>query len=150
MLNKLLKYDLKWISKILIIFYIITLIVALLTRFIGTLEKTTIIVILEKILVGTFISLCVNIVINTFMRIWARFRINLYKDESYLTHTLPVTKAQIFNAKVISTFITTITSILIILICFLLVYLNNTTLESLKVLYDKLVDVYGNFGTNTL
>ena len=41
-----------------------------------------------------------TIIKNYRKEIWSRFIKTVYKDESYLMHTLPVTKNQIFNAKV--------------------------------------------------
>ena len=50
-------------------------------------------------------SMVASILINTMMRSWIRFRDSIYKDESYLTHTLPVTKNNIYNSKFLQTLI---------------------------------------------
>ena len=42
MLKKLLKYDLKNVYKVLVIFYILTIVFALITRFISSVNTTTI------------------------------------------------------------------------------------------------------------
>ena len=54
----------------------------------------------------------VNAVINTLMRVWARTVRNVYKDEAYLTHTLPVEKSKIYLSKFIAAIITMFTSVL--------------------------------------
>ena len=45
------------------------------------------------------------ILINNLMRTWVRFRHNLYGDESYLTHTLPVERKTIYLSKFITSII---------------------------------------------
>ena len=124
MLAKLLKYDLKWIlNKVMWIYYVIVIIVAIAIKIVENVHQTLFLVIVDKILVGVFISCCISVLITCFMRIWARFIQNLYKDESYLTHTLPVTKNELFNAKVIASIISVIISILVIVVCVAFVYL---------------------------
>ena len=90
MLKKLLKYDLIYKYKVLIIFYVISIIVSILTR-ITTMDNPSLaILVINKILCGPVIAFVVNIIVNTLMRSWVRFKSNVYGDESYLTHTLPV------------------------------------------------------------
>ena len=129
MLAKLLKYDFKWINKVMIIYYTIAITLAILTRFVETLEQTTIVTIIDKILVGTLISCFFSIGITAIIRIWVRFRSEIYKDESYLTHTLPVKKSTIYNSKMIVAYTSVILSFLVILACFLIVTLNNSMFE---------------------
>lgn len=143
MLAKLLKYDLKWIlNKVMWIYYVIVIIVAIAIKIVENVHQTLFLVIVDKILVGVFISCCISVLITCFMRIWARFIQNLYKDESYLTHTLPVTKNELFNAKVIASIISVIISILVIVVCVAFVYLNDATFEELRMMYDSLVQAY--------
>ena len=98
MLNKLLKYDLKYMIKNMSIFYILTIFFAIITRILFSLEQTIIVNILGQISVGCMFAMLVNILINTIMRSWVRFTDSIYKDEAYLTHTLPVTKNDIYNS----------------------------------------------------
>lgn len=99
MLKKLLKYDLKWCFKPLIVFYILAIFFSIITRVVESFEQTLIILIIDKICSGVVIAMIVNILINCFMRNWVRFIRNIYKDESYLTHTLPVSKSAIYLSK---------------------------------------------------
>ena len=92
MLIKLLKYDLKYMIKNMCVFYILSIFFAITTRLLSLPEQTVIISILSKISSGCMIAMIANIIINVMMRSWVRFRDSLYKDEAYLTHTLPVTK----------------------------------------------------------
>ena len=105
MLNKLLKYDLKYMIKNMSVFYILAIFFAIVTRILSLLHKTTIITIIYNITLGILISMLFNILINTMIRSWIRFRDSIYKDEAYLTHTLPVTKNDIYNSKFIQTLI---------------------------------------------
>ena len=117
MLGKLLKYDLKWIYKVLVVFYILGIIFAILGRAFTEIENSVLFNIIGKICNGTAIAMVVNVLINNLMRVWVRFTRNAYKDEAYLTHTLPVEKKTIFLSKVLSAIITMVTSILVIIIC---------------------------------
>lgn len=66
------------------------------------------------------------------MRIWSRFIKNIYKDESYLTHTLPVNKGAIYTSKILATIITMVTSVIIILICLAICFLTKDNIDVLK------------------
>ena len=70
MLKKLLKYDLKNMYKTLGIFYILTIVFAVLTRIFFSLKQTTIINIVGQICVGAMFAMIANIIINTLMRNW--------------------------------------------------------------------------------
>jgi hypothetical protein len=105
MLNKLLKYDLKYMIKNMSVFYILSLFFAIITRILFEIEQSAIITLIGQISLGCMISMIINVLINTMMRSWVRFRDSLYKDESYLTHTLPVTKNELYNSKFLQTLI---------------------------------------------
>lgn len=137
MLNKLLKYDLKWVYKPLIVFYIILFIFSILVRAIESFESTLILLIIDKICCGVVISMIITILINLLMRNWSRFIKNIYKDESYLTHTLPVSKNSIFLSKVLTSIITLLTSVLIIVVCLAICALNKDTWIILKELLEN-------------
>ena len=122
MLNKLLKYDLKYMLKNMSIFYILTIFFAITTRILFSLDQTIIINILGQISVGCMFSMLVNILINTMMRSWIRFRDSIYKDEAYLTHTLSVSKNDIYNSKFIQTLIFFIVGFLVILLSLFIAY----------------------------
>ena len=105
MLNKLLKYDLKYMIKNMTVFYVLAIFFAITTRILFNIEQSVIINIIGQISVGCMFAMLANILINTIMRSWVRFRDSLYKDEAYLTHTLPVTKNELYNSKFIQTLI---------------------------------------------
>lgn len=122
MLNKLLKYDLKYMIKNMTVFYILAIFFAITTRILFNIEQSVIINIIGQISSGCMIAMVANILINTMMRSWVRFRDSLYKDEAYLTHTLPVTKNELYNSKFIQTLIFFFISFIVILISLFIAY----------------------------
>ncbi len=122
MLNKLLKYDLKYMVKNMSVFYILSIFFAITTRILFSMNQSFMINLLGQISVGCMFSMVASILINTMMRSWVRFRDSIYKDESYLTHTLPVTKNDIYNSKFIQTLIFFIVSFIIIIISLFIAY----------------------------
>lgn len=132
MLKKLLKYDLKWCFKPLVVFYILMLFCAVIVRIVESLEKSLIVLIIDKVCCGVLIAMMISILINCLMRNWARFVKNVYKDEAYLTHTLPVSKNDIYLSKVLTAIITSLTSFLVITASFAIAVLNKETWLFLK------------------
>ena len=122
MLTKLLKYDLKYMVKNMSVFYILSLFFAITTRILFSLNQTIIVNIIKQISVGCMFSMVASILINTMMRSWIRFRDSIYKDEAYLTHTLPVTKNDIYNSKLLQTLIFFIVSFVIIILSLFIAY----------------------------
>ena len=122
MLSKLLKYDLKYMIKNMTVFYLLAIFFAVTTRILFNIEQSVIINIIGQISVGCMFAMVANILINTMMRSWIRFRDSLYKDEAYLTHTLPVTKNEIYNSKFIQTLIFFFLGFIVVLISLFIAY----------------------------
>ena len=127
MLNKLLKYDLKYMIKTMTVFYILVIFFAILTRILFEVEQSVIIHLIGQISLGCMVSMIFNILINTMMRSWTRFRDSLYKDESYLTHTLPVTKNDLYNSKFIQTLIFFFIGFIVILLSLFITFYSKDT-----------------------
>lgn len=142
MLKKLLKYDLQNILKILSIFYSLALFFSILTRTFFSIENSFIMSIIGHICSGITISMIFNILINNIIRLWVRFKNNFYGDESYLTHTLPIDKKTLYLSKIISAFITMITSMLVIVATLFIAYYSKENLEIIKNLLIPLVNLY--------
>ena len=60
MLKKLLKYDLKWCFKPLIVFYILSIFFAIMVRIVESFEQSLIILIIDKICCGVLIAMIIN------------------------------------------------------------------------------------------
>ncbi len=138
MLKKLLKYDLKWCYKALTIFYILSIIFAILTRIFLNIQEGILFSIIGKIMQGITITLLINILINNILRIWARTIKNFYSDEAYLTHTLPIKKETLFLSKVLTTIITLLTSTIVIVISLLICYYSKENIEIIKNILNQI------------
>ena len=122
MLTKLIKYDLKWMFQILPVFYVLAFFFSIASFFISRIENSVFFSFLNSFLQGFAVAMVVNALINSVIRSWVRFRQNVYKDEAYLTHTLPVPREKIFLSKtfagIISVFASAVVSVLCLVICF--------------------------------
>ncbi len=132
MLKKLLKYDLKNVYKVLVIFYALSLFFAVLTRVFLSIENSFIMNIIGRVCSGVTISMIFNVLINNILRMWSRFRTNLYSDEGYLTHTLPVTKTQLYASKTVCAIISLFVSFAVIGITFFIAYYSKENIEMVK------------------
>ena len=108
MLKKLFKYDFLWIMKTMPYYYIAVLALGICTLFTNKMYGSHLTVlawlIIDHIVSLLFILACFTTGITILIRSFMRFRNNLYKDESYLTHTLPVSKSALFASKVLASF----------------------------------------------
>ena len=144
MLKKLLKYDLKWIYKVILVFYALAIFFALLSFGLSKAENSTLLNVLAQISCGFTVAMVANCIVNSIMRSWVRFRNNMYKDESYLTHTLPVSRHTVFLSKTLSAFICTFISTAVSAACIVLCYYNNDVIkESVKTMLGSLADSFG-------
>ena len=142
MLGKLLKYDLKWIYKVVGVFYVLAFIFSILGRTISLIEDSLVFSIITKVLFGFAIAMIVNSLVNCMMRLWVRFIRNIYKDESYLTHTLPVSKTTIYASKIIATIISIFVTIAVSVICLFICYYSKENMEILKTLLEIAATTY--------
>lgn len=138
MLKKLLKYDLKWSYKALTIFYILSIIFAILTRVFINIDGRILFTIIGKIMQGITITLLINILINNILRIWGRTIKNFYSDESYLTHTLPIKKETLYLSKILTSIITLTTSFIVIIISLLICYYSKENIEVIKNILNQI------------
>ena len=143
MLKKLLKYDLQNIFKFLIIFYGLALFFGILTRIFLSIDNSFIMNLIGQICSGACISMMFSILINNLMRLWVRFKQNLYGDESYLIHTLPVDKKVLYLSKFITGIVTFFTSVLVVGITLFIAYYSKENLEMIKNMLLPIANVYG-------
>ena len=133
MIKKLIKYDIKNMTKILLYFYAITITLAGITRLINIGDHIQSIAIIGMIFAGLTYSGIINILINTFVHILRVFISSFYKDESYLTHTLPVTKKQLLLSKYISSLIVILCSTLACFLSLFIMFYSPEFIESLRI-----------------
>lgn len=150
MLGKLLKYDLKWVYKVVVVFYILAFTFSVIGRAFNEIENSLVFSITAQIAFGFAISMMASSLINCLMRLWARFLKNLYKDESYLTHTLPVEKKTIYLSKIIATLITILTTTAVIVACLFICYYSEANMEALKSVLELAASTYNTTVINLL
>ena len=141
MLKKLIKYDLLWINKIMLIYFSISIIICILTRISSLNTGSSIGNIIYQILKGVSISCFASVLINSVIRVWVRFRNSIYKDESYLTHTLPISKNTLYNSKILSSIISVIISLLVIIISFIIAFLNKDIINTIGMILTVILEI---------
>lgn len=132
MLGKLLKYDLKYVYKNVVVLYILAIVFSLLSRATKNIENSALFSVITILLVVSAVFMAVASLIFCLRGLWFRFLKNCYQDESYLTHTLPVKKQNIYDAKAISAVITMFTTMVIMLIALFICFYSKTNLENIK------------------
>jgi len=125
MLRKLIKYDLLWINRVMVYYYALTIVLSVIMRISENFTGSAVGDLIYGILRGFVVAAFANVIINAAIRIWVRFTQNHYKDEAYLTHTLPTTKAQLFDSKIISALITTFIAVSVVIACFFIAFWNH-------------------------
>ncbi len=132
MLKKLLKYDLKNMLKSISIFYLLSIVFAITTRILEGLNETIVVNIITQISMGIMFSMIASSIINTLMRNWVRFKQTIYGDESYLTHTLPVTKHQILTSKSLLSALNLLITFIVCIISLLIAFYTKDNIMYLK------------------
>ena len=142
MLKKLLKYDLKYIFKLLVIFYILSMLFGILTRVFFSFHNSLVLRIIGEITQGAAISMMCSTLINNILRMWVRFKTNFYGDESYLTHTLPIEKRTHYLSKILTTVITLFVSFAVICLVLFTAYYSKENLIFIKNMLFPLAEAY--------
>ena len=141
MLGKLLKYDLKAIFKFLAIFYVLAIVFAIVTRILFAVNDSLFLTILAYIFNGATIAMIANILINNLMRAWVYFKGNLYGDEGYLMHTLPVARRDLYASKLLMGLITLTVSTVVIVATIAIAWLTPESFEGLKNILAPMAEV---------
>lgn len=141
MLGKLLKYDLKAIFKFLAIFYVLAIVFAIVTRILFAVNDSLFLTILAYIFNGATIAMIANILINNLMRAWVYFKGNLYGDEGYLMHTLPVPRRDLYASKFLIGLITLTVSTVVIVATIAIAWLTPESFEGLKNILAPMAEV---------
>ena len=140
LLKKDLKKDLSWMW----ILFVSTIAVAGISRVCSELgDNILFFKILSIFFDSVFYSLLVNIILQPFLRSFLNFSKSFYGDESYLTHTLPVTKNQLFNSKFLTAVIEIVLGFLTLVASLLTRYASLTMFKTIKLLLSTMI--IGNF-----
>lgn len=143
MLGKLLKYDLRYVYKVLGAYYLICIASVALGALLNHIEQPPFIIdFAGEFLLNAGFGLSIGLMITAFTRTWVRFRQNLYGDESYLTHTLPISRLQLFASKFICSIIVLLLSFIVVAIV-LLLYLSTINFDFGMFFADLFVTIPG-------
>ena len=140
MFSKLLKNNLRKNMRWLWILFASTIVVSGITR--GVKELGTTIAFFKVfgiVLDSVFYALLINSLIQPFLRSFLNFTKSVYGDESYLTHTLPVTKNQIINSKFLTTFIELSLAFLTVIISILIMFASPNLIVTLEFILSSLI-----------
>lgn len=139
MLGKLLKYEMKATGRIILPFYGGLLGVTILFRVFSVFNRSHRLRELSSIIEGLSIMVFVILMISTFVVSFIimlnRFYKNLFGDEGYLMHTLPVTPAKNIWAKALCSALWTVISVLVVSLTGFIFFFG-----------DKLLDIGALFG----
>lgn len=102
MLGKVMKYDIKYLNKVIFPYYLILFGIAAIVRILGMIGKHNQVVEVTSHLVSAIFYVAIAMtLIYTLVIVLKRFYDNTYKDEGYLTHTLPVKRGYFLDSKAI-------------------------------------------------
>lgn len=133
MLGKLLINDLKKNMRWLWILFVATLLAAGLSRGCRELGQDIMFFkILGIFFDSVFYALLVNTILQPFLKNFFNFSKSFYGDESYLTHTLPVTKSQLINSKYLTALIETVLGFVCLVASLLIMFYSPTMFDTLK------------------
>lgn len=90
---------------------------------------------------GFFILGCCFISIYTIVICIVRYAKSLFKDQGYLTHTLPVTKHSLLLSHLLADFLMQIISFLVLMVCCVIAYLNSMLWEVLIQAFQEMFKV---------
>ncbi len=120
MLGKLIKYDIlaDW-KKYAIVFastLLLSLTVFILERDMSAVQNNAFLLIVDHFVSGAFIIMTVATAVIVFVFAIMRFYKNLVRDEGYLMHTLPVHTWQLIASKLITVYIWSAASVIVLMI----------------------------------
>lgn len=122
MLGQVLKYDLKAVCRYLIPLYAVLLGLGVMVRLLGFFDNISIIAIICGLMVVALVLVSVFSFVLTGIFSVKHYLENLFKDEGYLTHTLPVKKGTLLVSKVLVSLITLILTALVLFISLLIAF----------------------------
>ena len=121
MLGKLIHYDgkiqLKFLSGVCVVVALISLFSGIMSEVSDAFPKVIMLKMLRYLVFGCSVLAVAALVIGMVIYVVAYFRRNLFRDEGYLMHTLPVTGTQLFFSKLITGSICIYLSILAAIVC---------------------------------
>ncbi len=142
MFLKVFKYDFKAVFMKFLPVLIILPILAIMVRLFNLIVITnTTVSLVNGMLNFLFIVACLVLLFYTFIIVIKRYQNALFKDQGYLTHTLPVSKHTLLLSQLLVVFIMTVISILLFFVCIAIAYFTAETFYSISVIISELFDM---------
>ncbi len=133
MLKKVLKYDLQSMGKSLFPLYAALIIMAIILRLLNLVaDKLVLIEIIYGFMLLLFVLLMVGALFYTFFIAIKRYYKNLFSNEGYLTHTLPVSASSLLVSKTISAFVYLIATSIVMILALMIAIDTSQIFEILK------------------
>ncbi len=132
MLKKLFKHDLDRMTLYLRWVYVVSIALSCITRLIKLGNNVFLIKIIGQVFEGLTYAAIVNTAVNTFIHIWKVFQDNFFKDHSYLTHTLPVTKNQLIDSKFLASLVVIFSGFIVVIASLFIMLYSNNLMDLLK------------------
>ena len=142
MFAKLLKYDIKKTIKFFLVLYGLALLAACLAR-LCSYSSNTFISIIGNISESFVWVILINAFVNHIMRLISYFRRDLYGDESYLLHTLPVKTSTIYWSKFAAAFIILVLNFLVSAVAIKITYTGTAFADFLNSIIPEFSSVLG-------
>ena len=139
MIAKLMKYDIKNMMRILVYIYAVSIGLSIITRILNIWSDIQVIFWIKEIFAGLTYSAVASVIINAFAHVLRVLVSSLYKDESYLTHTLPVKKSELILSKYLSGLIVVLCSVAIAFLSLAIVLYSPEFMDMLGMMIEMVV-----------
>ena len=147
MLVKLIKYDMKSLNRFLIVLHAFLLAAAVIGRVTImnriNFESSDLNVTLMLLVFSVYFIIFIAVSFGTYIMIAIRFYKNLFSDDGYFTHTLPVTRGQLLLSKTITGSIWAILDTILIIFSVYILLSTNYIVNSLKEVQAELLSELG-------
>ena len=122
MLGKVLKYDLKALCRYLIPLYVVLLGLSMMIRFLGFFDNISVIAIICGLLIVALVMLFIFSFMLAGIFLVKYYLENLFKEQGYLTHTLPVKKGTLLFSKVLASLVVFIVTALVLIVSLVIAF----------------------------
>lgn len=149
MLGKLIKHELNATGRIFLPLYFIILILSLVNRVLITIDLSSgPLNTLRGFMIAAYALSIVATLVVTFIIMIMRFYRNLMTDEGYLMFTLPVKPSQLINAKLITSLLWNIASIIVVGVSLLIMLGTSKNMDMVKEFIDfAIMGLKSSFGS---
>lgn len=151
MLGKLLKHEYKVTARYFVPMYVVVGIMTVLLKlsflFSGdsaytTMESNPFLDIVQGLLIAVYVLVVLGTGILSVFFLVKRFYTNMYGDDGYLMHTLPVTGTQLLNSKLICSFTWILSLIPVGLLSFLILFAGTDTFSAISYFWGTLTEQF--------